>query len=488
MAELAGKIFTDVSDLRLKERPFDTIYNYDYFERFIKTYSANLSTRLSYLEAEKVVFSTAKHNIRTCAHNLGQLVFTARKHLAEFPYTIMEIKKELDSINLKSMQTAENLKQATTLLKEKEEEYLRQAKEGDEHQLTNKAFEEAKNALATSFRAVNQLKRNDIDDFRSFISPPSAVLKLSEAICLLFDRPISWVEAKQLLNNNLASAITSLELKGMPDSKFDKLKKFHELLSSKITGFQSSWVAVRALAIWFCNLVNYLSELREIESFSKINRKAELRMIKMNSDRAEVEKISYELRTLEKKYISLRQFLWKNVGKYALIKEIFSVNSIFDRDELNDMRHISESQWIQTVFHGEEGTPVYESAEVTEAHKEYQDKIFITSKIRSEYEQPPYGTTNDRNLREMNDRLRRITVSALREFFSLQNSSFLENTIKETLLKLLDLPSGCLAEACFDKLHRISIKSLAQDQTEFLRSLSTGIIFKKMAFYGIYIP
>jgi hypothetical protein len=170
-------------------------------------------------------------------------------------------------------------------------------------------------------------------------------------------------------------------------------------------------------------------------------------------------------------------------GKFALFKEIFSPTTIFNQDELNPNHYISESQWIQQVFHGEEEAPAFSDLPLLEKHMLYQEAILSNETAQREYDVPLKGSSNDINLSEVFNRRNEIPLSSIRELFNLSNPTWLESDIIRVYCHLLNVDIDSSPELCFEIMNKSDIKEIALSHRNYLASISSDNMFRKMAFY-----
>lgn len=59
-----------------------------------------------------------------------------------------------------------------------------------------------KPVFLSSIHILNCLNPSDLEEVRHYRDPPDGVVKIMDAICLLFNRPLGWESAKQLLGQS----------------------------------------------------------------------------------------------------------------------------------------------------------------------------------------------------------------------------------------------------------------------------------------------
>ncbi|XP_032390213.1 dynein heavy chain domain-containing protein 1 [Etheostoma spectabile] len=66
----------------------------------------------------------------------------------------------------------------------------------------NHAQKKIKPVFLSSIQILNCLNPSDLEEVRHYRDPPDGVVKIMDAICLLFNRPLGWESAKQLLGQS----------------------------------------------------------------------------------------------------------------------------------------------------------------------------------------------------------------------------------------------------------------------------------------------
>lgn len=51
----------------------------------------------------------------------------------------------------------------------------------------------------SGLKILNCLNPSDLEEVRHYRDPPEGVVKIMDAVCLMFNRPAGWESAKQLL-------------------------------------------------------------------------------------------------------------------------------------------------------------------------------------------------------------------------------------------------------------------------------------------------
>jgi hypothetical protein len=243
------------------------------FKQFITTFQDNIGQKMSQLLEQKEFLSIARIYITSSTNAANNNVTSAQKSIPDFPNIISEMTEDLALLKQKICKNSEVLYLASIAQTEKEELLKTQPLDGDEG--LYKALEDAKKSNISALASVRTLKKLEFEEFKDFVSPPGPVLRLTDALCILFDKNSSWTDAKFILNVNLAKGLESIDWRTISDAKFDKLKRNADILSVKIPGFQTNWSAVRSIANWICSSVNLTSLTKQMESNAVLNRKLE---------------------------------------------------------------------------------------------------------------------------------------------------------------------------------------------------------------------
>ena len=62
-------------------------------------------------------------------------------------------------------------------------------------------------ALEAAKKRLNSLKKGDLVEVKSLASPPVAVKKVMDAICLVMGRKQTWTEAKRMLGESSVAVL-----------------------------------------------------------------------------------------------------------------------------------------------------------------------------------------------------------------------------------------------------------------------------------------
>ncbi|XP_056157623.1 dynein heavy chain domain-containing protein 1 [Lampris incognitus] len=98
------------------------------------------------------------------------------------------------------------------------------------HQARQRINFEESTPFLLSLKTLEYLSPSDLEEVRHYTKPPEGVVKIMEAVCLLFDRPHSWESAKQLLaKSNFFQGFEFFDRHRLTD---DQLQQLGQILDS----------------------------------------------------------------------------------------------------------------------------------------------------------------------------------------------------------------------------------------------------------------
>lgn len=300
---------------------------------------------------ENYIFAEA--SIAQRRQQLTKTFDAAKVRLAYFPDSIRETSARVEELAEKVETLRSSLAAMKVAVAEKEEALSKLVDEKDE-ELVQIPLEEARKGYQATIKAVQTLKKDDIEEMKASILPPPEVLQISEALCIIFDKPNNWLEAKKLISSNtFVQKVVAFDLNQVTDVKVDKIQKYLDLPILRTERLRNVPLAAKYLCLWLRASNKLVKETKAAKADNAAAGKArkllEAKISRLNGDRADQERLYEEYRRLSREYKELVVFKRELIGQYAVIKEIFSENSIFDQQESNPNRNISESQWIQQV-------------------------------------------------------------------------------------------------------------------------------------------
>ncbi|XP_040891858.1 dynein heavy chain domain-containing protein 1 [Toxotes jaculatrix] len=140
----------------------------------------------------------------------GNRVASALSHLDVLNNTVVHYKQHLQRLKEKLSEAQQREKvllravdDQKSLLEEAQEKCV--VEESKLHHLeeqTNHAQKQVRPVFLSGLKILKCLNPSDLEEVRHYRDPPEGVVKIMDAICLLFNRPPGWESAKQLLGQS----------------------------------------------------------------------------------------------------------------------------------------------------------------------------------------------------------------------------------------------------------------------------------------------
>ncbi|GFO14602.1 dynein heavy chain, partial [Plakobranchus ocellatus] len=153
-------------------------------------------------------------------------------------------------------------------------------------------FDKVNPIYQAAARVLENLNRNDVEELRSYPSPPENVKFVMKAVCLLFDKPQTWDDAKLLMADvNFFQQLIFYNKDEIPQDKFDALKKFVSSPSFVPEDVVRRSLAAGSICSWVHGIYIYSSIHRKMQphiknlldaenKFTKVRLKWEVLMMK----------------------------------------------------------------------------------------------------------------------------------------------------------------------------------------------------------------
>ena len=139
-------------------------------------------------------------------------------------------------------------------------------------------FKQAKSADIDSMwknivEILNTITKNNTAKIKHFKSPPEAIELVAGAVCLLFDKPISWIEFLKLVNHpNFIFSLISFNAKSVSEATAKKLKKFIENPAFNAELIDRYYSVTMGKVCSWVNTVYQVSLVQVIIAFTKITK------------------------------------------------------------------------------------------------------------------------------------------------------------------------------------------------------------------------
>lgn len=118
-------------------------------------------------------------------------------------------------------------------------------------------------ALRGALRALEALDKRDLQELKSFPSPPALVETVMNAVCLLLGRKESWDDAKKVLNDtSLLPTLRDYDKDHLPPKMLQQLSKYTALEDFVPEKVATVSKAATSLCMW----------VRAVESYALVSR------------------------------------------------------------------------------------------------------------------------------------------------------------------------------------------------------------------------
>lgn len=170
-------------------------------------------------------------------------------------------------------------------------------------------LDEAMPAYEAAVDALKTLDKKSLQEMKGFTNPPEMVKFTMEAVCILFDKPPEWVEAKKLLSQmDLMDQLKAYDKDNIPSKIIKKLQKYYtdpRFIPEEVKKISMS---AMSLCMWSRAMVTYDKVAKGIEPKKLALRDAE-------------ESLAATMRELEFKQNGLREVQERVAGLQRMLQE-----------------------------------------------------------------------------------------------------------------------------------------------------------------------
>lgn len=351
--------------------------NSHHYQALLDQFASDYGRFTSDWSKKKISLTSSRATIENEIGSLDQERVQVHEKLLELPSKIREISNEIAMHRDLLSQKETEFNTLEKILKDKESAYVRTMYEKEEATL-KAAFLQAKEQLEQSVQFLHTIRKNDIDDLKAYTTPPQAVCLLADALCIIFDCPAGWQNAKRLLiSNTFMSKILAVDREALPIYKIERLKRYSEMPNFHTDKMLNISVAARALCQWVKTLTNFAwiaGQMSSSEQIASRVRKVGIAKLSKTEEKFRYDQLALEKDTLSRAIRKLAALQRQEIGRLSILKEIIKPDSIFDR--VNDEGYNeSISQWIQQAFQCLDTGVTFDSLEVSQAHTTYLEAV-----------------------------------------------------------------------------------------------------------------
>lgn len=273
------------------------------------SFYVTLSSFIHFLKVlcEKVKTEKAKI-IESCQHLEAGI-----NQLSKADQRIMSMKTELEHLQPEVQLKAKNVEALLMQLSEEHQEMNRlkasvEQERGNfakESQLvTNMAatvesdLQAVLPALLEAERGLSTLKKADFVEIRSYTTPPTMVMHVMNAICVLLQEPTDWLSVKLLMSDygSFMKRLSSFDKDHVPDKVLSKLKKYTQEEGFTPASVAHYSVACKSFCEWALAVERYAVAYKMVEPKRKLCEDVKAKLYSIRSQLLSKEE---ELKTLE---------------------------------------------------------------------------------------------------------------------------------------------------------------------------------------------
>jgi len=169
-----------------------------------------------------------------------------------------------------------------------------------------KDLDKALPALEGAIKALDALRKEDINEIKSFPKPPPAVQMVMEAVCLLLKEPQTWKSAQKVLQKStFLVSLKEYDKDNIPAKLLKKLRKYTGRDEMEVAAVEKVSLAAKSLCMWLHAMDVYSAVAKEVEpkkrKLAAMNAKLEAANTKLAGKQAELKAVEDKVAALQKK-------------------------------------------------------------------------------------------------------------------------------------------------------------------------------------------
>ncbi|XP_072106568.1 dynein axonemal heavy chain 6-like, partial [Mobula birostris] len=225
------------------------------YMELIRTFSNLLTTKKKKILNSRNRFANGLEKLSEASSLIGVM----QEELVPLGAQIKKKTKEVEQLMKKLQDDTDAMEEVRAIVKQEEEIMAEKTQVVQEY--AEQATSELKNVLPILGQAISALQaldKSDISEIRVYNSPPTLVLTVMNAVCVLLQKPPQWATAKLLLSDpSFLKHLLSLDKDKIPEKVFLKLKTYSKQpdFSPERVGKVST--ACRSLCQWVLALEHY---------------------------------------------------------------------------------------------------------------------------------------------------------------------------------------------------------------------------------------
>ncbi|KAI8911022.1 hypothetical protein EDD86DRAFT_269734 [Gorgonomyces haynaldii] len=408
-----------------------------------------------------------------------QIVAEERQRLQRLPHDLEETKRELQQIDAVIDETVNRIQSLETAIRTRVETNLRQVYD-QESKKYQTIMKDAVTAYEHGNRLLYGIKKNDLEELKQYVIPSPDLALVADGICMLFEKPLGWPEARKLLSSHtFLERSIAFHPKDFSEKTFNRLRG---LIEGATTNFKiKSLPAVKSLWTWLKSLVKLAKVLTIKVDLKPVDlTEQEYMDMAYQEEKELLVQLRKELHASRLRKQDLIVQKKEYVGRLALLNEIFSPESIFNQPKLDN---ISESQWIQQAFQNGEEFVHFSDEQVQTAHQSYQRELGKLSTLKRNV------AKDNQEVKSILEDIRQIlgsfTLKGIEEMFLVKESSPLTDAARQTLLQLLKLPSRSSAQTIYQSIQKQDLLEFTDNNCILFKATTAdNPLFQRTPFYN----
>ncbi|XP_070211333.1 dynein heavy chain domain-containing protein 1-like isoform X3 [Littorina saxatilis] len=163
-------------------------------------------------------------------------------------------------------------------------------------------FDKVNPVYQAAQRALNALNRNDIEELKSYPSPPEQVVLLCNALCLMMGKPQTWEDARSMMmNEHFLEDLIFYDKDRIPNDIFEDLKTYLNNPQFQVEVMRNASKPAAAMCEWIKAIHQYSSIYRKMQPHLKSLLEAETKFTRAQAQlgqlRVEAHRIKSGLET-----------------------------------------------------------------------------------------------------------------------------------------------------------------------------------------------
>ncbi|XP_051881424.1 dynein axonemal heavy chain 6-like [Pristis pectinata] len=233
------------------------------YMELIRTFSNLLTTKKRDILNSRNRFANGLEKLSEASSLIGVM----QEELVPLGAQIEQKTEEIEQLMKKLREDTDAVEEVRAIVKQEEEVMAEETRVVQEY--AEQATNELNNVLPILGQAISALQaldKSDISEIRVYNSPPTLVLTVMNAVCVLLQKPPQWATAKLLLGDpSFLKQLLNLDKDTIPEKVFLKLKTYSKQpdFNPERVGMVST--ACRSLCQWVLALEHYHEVCKAVE-------------------------------------------------------------------------------------------------------------------------------------------------------------------------------------------------------------------------------